>query len=257
MIKYHGLPITPNDAAIATVKNRHAFVSWAHPTQLPIAVEYSDGFAIDNGAFSLWRSNKIVVWETYYKFVEKLLKPKISNFQWVIIPDVIDGDLKSNQNLINEWPFGQIGSPVWHLHEPIEWLIELTQQYYRVCLGSSGEYAVIGTPQWWNRMDTIFRDLKENSGNALLHGLRMMHPKIIARYPFASVDSTNIGQNIGIDARWNDRSYPCASKTLRALVLRDRIESMPTAKKFNNTEQIRLTFTGGKLNADSNQKMHL
>ena len=54
MIHYHGLPITPATAAIKAVESGHAFVSFAHPEQLNVAVEVCQSFAIDNGAFSAW-----------------------------------------------------------------------------------------------------------------------------------------------------------------------------------------------------------
>jgi hypothetical protein len=56
-----------------------------------------------------------------------------------------------------------------------------------------------------------------------IHGLRMLNPDIFTRFPFASVDSTNIGQNIGIDSAWRG-TYPPATKESRAMVMRERIE---------------------------------
>jgi hypothetical protein len=57
-----------------------------------------------------------------------------------------------------------------------------------------------------------------------LHGLRMLNPEIFSRLPFASADSTNIAQNIGIDSAWRG-TYTPPSKEARAWVMRQRIES--------------------------------
>ena len=66
----------------------------------------------------------------------------------------------------------------------------------------------------------------DKKGNPLakIHGLRMLNQDIFTRLPFASADSTNIAQNIGIDTKWRG-TYTPPSKDVRATVLRLRIES--------------------------------
>lgn len=44
MIHYHGLPITPETAAIEAIKGGHAFVSFRHPEQLRLAVDPFHGW---------------------------------------------------------------------------------------------------------------------------------------------------------------------------------------------------------------------
>jgi hypothetical protein len=58
LIHYHGLPITPESAAAQIMKGRHAFVSFAHPEQIGMAADICQSFALDNGAFSYWKSGK-------------------------------------------------------------------------------------------------------------------------------------------------------------------------------------------------------
>ena len=60
MIHYHGLPITPMTAAVSAVGCGHAFVSFRYPEQLAMALEVCQTFAVDNGAFSAWKSGKPV-----------------------------------------------------------------------------------------------------------------------------------------------------------------------------------------------------
>ena len=66
MIHYHGGPITPATAALRTWTGRHAFVSFARPEPLPLAAQVCQSFALDNGAFSLWRAGTPVDWAAFY-----------------------------------------------------------------------------------------------------------------------------------------------------------------------------------------------
>lgn len=229
MIHYHGLPITPSTAALRAIGGGHAFVSFRHPEQLTLALEVAQSFAVDNGAFSAWRSGHPVTdWEPYYDWVAEL--HRYPGFDFAVIPDVIDGDEAANDALLTEWPWRDsaphIGAPVWHLHESLERLDRLVTAWPRICLGSSGDFAKIGTPAWWARMAEAMDVICDRSGRPCtkLHGLRMLDPEVFSRFPFASADSTNIGQNIGIDSAWKG-AYTPPTKEARAAIMRERIES--------------------------------
>lgn len=235
MIHYHGLPITPATAAIKAVEAGHAFVSYAHPDQLGIAAEVCQSFAIDNGAFSAWRSgNPITDWSGFYDWAANC--KLIPSCDFAVIPDVIDGTEADNDALLNEFPFPVwFGAPVWHLHESYDRLQRLAADYPRVCFGSSGQYASIGTAEWWVRMSGAMRSICDKEGRPLtkIHGLRMLNPEIFKHFPFASADSTNIGRNIGIDKSWKGNYMP-PTKEARAMVMRSRIEAhnSPTTWSF-------------------------
>lgn len=229
VIPYHGLPITPATAAIRAISGGHAFVSFRHPDQLAIALECAQSFAVDNGAFSAWRSGEPVTdWSMFYEWVAEL--HRYPSFDFAVIPDVIDGDEVANDALLAEWPWlgtaRHIGAPVWHLHESLERLNRLVSNWPRICLGSSGEYAQIGTQAWWTRMAQAMDVICDRSGRPAckIHGLRMLDPAIFSRFPFASADSTNIGRNIGIDKNWKNGNYPAMTKEARAAIMRERIE---------------------------------
>lgn len=229
MIHYHGLPITPATAAVRAIGGGHAFVSFAHPDQLSIALECAQSFAVDNGAFSAWRGGKPTTdWRLFYEWVSEL--HRYPSFDFAVIPDVIDGDEAANDALLEEWPWRacarHVGAPVWHLHESLERLERLALAWPRVCLGSSGEFAKIGTPAWWTRMSQAMDVVCTREGLPVckLHGLRMLDPAIYSRFPFASADSTNIGRNIGIDQAWKG-TYTPPTKEARAAIMRERIES--------------------------------
>lgn len=229
MIHFHGLPIWPTTAAARVTTNGHAFVSFHRPEQLGLVLESASSFAVDNGAFSAWKSGEpITDWNPFYEWVAEL--HRYPQFDFAVIPDVIDGDEAANDALLAEWPWRDrarhVGAPVWHLHESLERLERLALAWPRICLGSSGDFATIGTQAWWNRMAKVMDVVCDRDGRPVckLHGLRMLDPAVFTRFPFASADSTNIAQNVGIDQKWKGTYLP-TNKEARAQVLRERIES--------------------------------
>lgn len=233
MIHYHGLPITPATAAARLLQGRHAFVSFAHPVQLEIAQELCQSFAVDNGAFSAWKSGKpITDWKPFYAWVDELKTHP--GFDFAVIPDVIDGDEVANDDLIREWPHEpHLSAPVWHMHESIERLFDLANFWPRVCIGSSGAYATIGNSLWWARIGEALNAICDESGRPAcrLHGLRMLDPEVFTRLPFASADSTNVGRNIGIDSAWRG-TYQPPDKEWRADLLAARIEAHNSSDRW-------------------------
>jgi hypothetical protein len=190
-VHYHGTPISPM-SVLGELTGRHFCVSYFRPDQVEWCHKHGQGVMLDNGAFSVWRSNKTVEWSGFYAWAERWLEYRTS---WAVIPDVIDGDEQANDDLIAQWPHGQRGAPVWHMHESIERLIRLCNEWERVCIGSSAEYAVVGAPKWHARMCEAMNAIcKHGVAPAWLHMLRGM---AAARwgYPFASVDSTDIARN--------------------------------------------------------------
>jgi hypothetical protein len=226
VIHYHGMPITPEVAAVAAISGGHAFVSFAHPDQLGTAAHFCQSFAVDNGAFSAWRAGRPVTdWRPFYAWAGECLR--IPSCDFAVIPDVIDGDEAANDALLTEWPLPRwFGAPVWHMHESLDRLGRLAAGWPRVCFGSSGEYARVGNEQWWHRVAHAMRVVCDDEGRPLvkLHGLRMLNPAVFTRLPFASADSTNIGRNIGIDKHWRG-TYTPPNKAARAAVMRARIEA--------------------------------
>jgi len=228
MIHYHGGPIWPESAAQGVWSKRHSFVSFARPDQIGTASSVSQSFSLDNGAFSFWKSGTPVDWNEYYEFVEKWNRHP--GFDFAIIPDIICSDLKANQRLLSEWPFSKnIGVPVWHLHEPLHWLLFLCESYPRVAIGSSGEFAKIGTDEWWNRMSEAFNKITDGNGRPIskIHGLRMLDINIFTKFPFSSCDSTNVAQNCKDSKRWKNYNPP--NNMTRGIVIAERIEAYNSA----------------------------
>lgn len=47
---------------------------------------------------------------------------------------------------------GQRGAPVWHIHEPVDRLKRLCDEWERVCIGSSAQFHVVGAQNWHLRI---------------------------------------------------------------------------------------------------------
>lgn len=237
MIHYHGTPITPNSAAIAALAGRHGMVSFANQDQIALVAEVCQSFALDNGAFSLWGKGETVDSAAYGDWVS--LWSKHPGFDWCIIPDRIDGSASENLALIDSWPLDRRHSvPVWHLHEPLEQLRDLSFSFYRVAFGSSGEWSEPGTDQWWDRMNEAMDVVCDGDRpRCKLHGLRMLDPTIFSAIPLSSADSCNVARNIGIDSRWDKGYLAGMSKSVRAHVLANRIESHAAASSWARRSQ--------------------
>lgn len=190
-IHYHGTPITPR-AVLEHLAGRNFCVSFFRPDDVEWCHRFGQSVMLDNGAFSVWRSGKSVDWLDFYGWAEQWLAYPTT---WAVIPDVIMGDAAANDALIGQWPHGQRGAPVWHMHEPIDRLKALCDGWERVCIGSSAEYQVVGADNWHHRMTEAMNAICQTGRvPTWLHMLRGMNA---ARwgYPFASVDSTDIARN--------------------------------------------------------------
>tara|TARA_R110000868_G_scaffold372274_1_gene636116 strand:+ start:1162 stop:1818 length:657 start_codon:yes stop_codon:yes gene_type:complete len=202
-------------------------ISFYRPEDIGTAAEVCQSFCIDNGAFSAWKQNKSIDWSAYYDFVANWCRHP--GFDWAIIPDVIDGTESDNDKLIEQWPSDLVGIPVWHMHESIFRLESLCHAFTRVALGSSGEFATVGSDGWWRRMSEVMMFCCDNAGRptAKLHGLRMLDPAVFTKLPLASADSTNAVRNSSSYSRFGMYTPPNAST--RMSIIAERIEAHQSA----------------------------
>jgi hypothetical protein len=222
-VHYHGGPISPVAAAHTTWTGHHAFVSYAHPGQVELAAAVTRSFALDNGAFSMWKADKPTDWPGFYRWAAEWLEHP--GCDWAVIPDVIGGSEDENDRLVADCPLDPARAvPVWHLNESIDRLVRLAEGFPRVALGSCAEYDVARPSACLGRLYEVLPAIADAEGRPLveLHGLRMLNRAILTRAPLASADSTNVARNVGIDLKWPDGP---AAKHERADVLARRIES--------------------------------
>jgi hypothetical protein len=228
MIHYHGGRHSTWQVAVEIWRRRHALVSYADPQQIAVAADVAQSFVLDNGAFSVWKRGIEVDWQSYYGWVESWWRHP--GFDWAVIPDVIEGDEAANDALIAEWPFGKsAGVPVWHFHEPLERLARLAAEWPRVALGSSGQFATVGTPKWWSRVQEVMETVCDGHGKprVKLHGLRMLRPAICQHLPLSSADSAGVSRGVGT-TNWGG-CYRQAAPDVKARVLVESYEAAQSA----------------------------
>lgn len=250
MIHYHGTPTgaTRSDPA-RFLAGRHALIPWPRQEDLPVALEVCQSIMLDNGAFTAWkRGEPVRDWSGYYQWVHSLSHHPA--FDFAVIPDVIDGDERDNDTLLAEWSANfhrfNTGAPVWHLHESLDRLDRLVTQWNRVCLGSSGEFASVGTDRWWDRMKDAMDVACDREGRprAKLHGLRMLNAAIFTSLPLSSADSTNAVRNSSSFTRFGMYAPPTAAQRME--VIADRIESHQSSAVWirdRNKQGILFTLT--------------
>jgi len=228
MIHYHGSPTSgKGDNKNLFYQGRHALVPWFRQHDLRVISEVCRSFVFDNSAFSIWKSGGVLNVEEYTEWVREWHKHP--GFRWALIPDIIDGDEKSNDWEVDNWPPELAGVPVWHMHERLERLAQLCRWWPTVALGSSGEFSHPNSKVWWGRMTQAMDFICDDLGRppAKLHGLRMMNPAIFTKLPLTSADSTNAGVNSGATQRFGN--YPPATAAQRANIIADRVEAHNSA----------------------------
>lgn len=227
MIHYHGTPIGGSRHDVARfLAGRHALVPFPRQDDVGVVGEVCKSFVFDNGAFSVWKRGGKLDIRGYQAWVRDWYRHP--GFQWALIPDVIDGSEASNRTMISNWQdcgLSSFGAPVWHMHESLEWLERLANNWPIVALGSSGQWATPGTAAWWARMNEAMAAICDEHGRppCKLHGLRMLDPAIFSRLPLASADSTNAAVNCSASSRFG--MYVPATSAQRAAVIADRIEA--------------------------------
>lgn len=189
-LHYHGTPLTPRSSLIA-LAGKHFCVSFANPGDADWCLANAQGVMWDSGAFTAFTQGKVVDWDSYYAWLE----PRLGHPHWAVIPDVIDGTVEQQKALVAEWPFDAVlGAPVWHMGLPIEYLIELADEWPRICFGSSQQYWQVGSDLWCRRADEAFNALAKRGPLPWVHMLRGLNLSG-DRWPFASADSVNVARN--------------------------------------------------------------
>ena len=122
-----------------------------------------------------------------------------------VLPDVIDGDRRA-ELAIDVRNHGHVPQdrtmPIWHMHEPIFYLLNLCEGFSYVGIGSSGEYASGSGPKWQARMTEVFAAIDqweaESNGAFIrprIHMMRSQGRPTCSRSD--SSDSTNVAVNHG------------------------------------------------------------
>lgn len=251
---YHGTPITPF-AVLEALGRRNLCVSFYRPDQDAWADEHSETWFGDCGTFSFWQQSLKDakkraeaagrVWNgelsgdyvspftpeyltAYYAWCRRWCLNGSGRCKWVVIPDPIGTGTQELDALINEWPadLKAFGVPVYHLDEPIERALMLLRRFGRLCVGATGEYRVILSEPFCDRMDELFNAILAQFGFIppvhFFRGLQLLHPRW--RWPIISADSTDIGRNHNRLKKHGDNYIP---KVIKAV---NRWDAMAAAR---------------------------
>lgn len=190
-LHFHGTPVNPGHR-LGELAGHCFCVSHYDPRQVEHCHRIGQSVLLDNGAFSAWKSGNPTDWPAYYAWCDRWLDFPTT---WAVIPDVIDGTVDEQNALIDQWPFEDRGAPVWHLHEPIDRLLELIDGFPRVCFGSSGAFATPLSTDWCRRVDGAWNEISRRYARTpwvhMLRGMQLCRRE----WPFASLDSTDIARN--------------------------------------------------------------
>lgn len=190
MIHYHGTPLTPR-VELYKMAGKHFCVSFANPEDANVCLQIGQSVMWDNGAFTSYKSGKKFDHLKFYRWLEG----KLGHPHWAVIPDVIDGNESQQRDLLKTWPFDKsLGAPVWHMAMSFDYLSFLTDNFGKVCFGSSGEYWNVGSDSWCRRADAAFNHLAKYRHMPWIHMLRGLS-LVGKRWPFASADSVNVARN--------------------------------------------------------------
>lgn len=242
MIHYHGSPLGAEGRVLPEFyQGRHALVSFAHPGDIGVIAECCQTFCLDNGAFSFWKSGTPVNWDDYMAWVN--IWHRHPGFDFWLIPDSIEGTETDNRLLM--FKYGRdipYGVPVYHFHESLEHLDFLCNNFPRIALGSSAQWATVGTESWKSRMDEIMNVCCDSNGipRTKLHGLRMLDPRVFSNYPLSSADSCNAVINAKFESRFG--LYVPPNKAQCAAVIANRIESWNSAPFWERQKQQSLDY---------------
>lgn len=228
---YHGTPITPQ-SVLLTLAGRSFCVSYFNRTKtsLPLIEGLASSLMLDNGAFSAWQAGTEMsddYWSGYYDWCDPLLDRPTT---WAVIPDAIAAPSQEQDRLLNMWPHGERGAPVFHLTAdfmpPVSRLLRLLDTWPRVCIGWAHppKEHPIGGIVFERAMDETWNEIaKRHTRTPDVHMFRGMQ-LVRCRWPFASVDSTDVARNhnrpqntaAAMAARWDAAQCP-ARWEIRAL----------------------------------------
>jgi hypothetical protein len=205
----YGLPINPRHL-LNELAGASFCVSYATRDRLGAQLEDAirlvgaDGvLLVDNGAFSLHKQGVSARDESYLEAYEAWAQDILDRCPQAIavIPDVIGGTVDENAELVRTSMLDyERAMPIWHMHEPISYLLHLCTDFNYVGIGSSGDFWQCGSPAWHARIQEALEaiDAWEASSNGayLRPRLHMMRAQSMAHlYAFDTADSCNVAVN--------------------------------------------------------------
>lgn len=207
----YGLPLNPTHL-LEQLDGASFCISYATRAKLggqldqAIRLVADDGILlVDNGAFSLFKQGVSARDEAYVEGYEAWAQEILDRCPQAIavIPDVIGGTVEENAELVRTSMLDyERAMPIWHMHEPISYLLYLCETFNYVGIGSSGKYWQVGSADWNARIGFMFAAVEAwergSNGAFIRPRLHMMRAQSQAHlFDFDSADSTNVAMNHG------------------------------------------------------------
>lgn len=229
MIHYHGTPISPR-SSMDGMEGRHFCLSYAYvkrcPSETEVVLKIAQSVMFDNGAYTAYTKGEPMDMIGFRSWIEEY----VVHPHWAVVPDVIGGDEEQQRGLIADWDFPKdLSAPVWHLGLSLDWLLELADNWPRICLGSSEQYWQVGSPPWRKRMDEAFEVLTKTRRHLpWIHGMRMLG-QCGDKWPMASADSSNIARHH-------------AELNIHPELMASRIDAVQPARKWKPSSQLEIVL---------------
>lgn len=209
----YGLPLNPT-SLLEQLEGGSFCVSYATREKLgkqldqAIRLVGKDGILlVDNGAYSHWQSGGQMT-EDYIEGFEEWAADILERCPQAVavIPDVIRGTMAQNAELIETTMLDlDRAMPIWHMDEPISYLIGLCERFSYIGFGSTIDKP--GSAPWHARIKEAFAaiDAWEKETGEVRPRIHMMRAQAFAHlYPFDSSDSTNVAVNHNRWAKTNN-----------------------------------------------------
>lgn len=151
---------------------------------------------LDSGAFSAFTQKDAIDLDEYIDFVKEH-KDKLEVY---VVLDVIGDAEASWRNQAKMEKAGLRPLPVYHIGEPLRYLQRCIDGYEYFCIGTTAVSVGGGMNTrvpFVDRCFSIICDTPDRMPKAKVHGLGMMHPDFIWKYPWYSVDASTWKLNTG------------------------------------------------------------
>jgi len=234
-IYFTGMPLATADY-LALMEGRAVMFSFPYRRRAAWAdLSRFCAVAVDSGAYSAWRRGASVDLGEYADYCARVE----TQVEWYANLDVI-GDWRAGvRNLAALERRGLSPVPVFHLGEPWGLLEDFALGYGRVAIGRGPGVSFAGM---WRMLEEIFGRFSRVDGAPLVafHGFRMTDRRIMARFPFESVDSTTWTAGCAWDALPTDggraTGFSFLSGVEKARIWLSFFDAAPKARVFTHPQ---------------------
>jgi hypothetical protein len=255
-VYFTGMPLATADY-LSLMKGRCVMFSFPYRRRSAWAdLSHFSSVALDSGAYSVWRRGVEVDIGEYADYCARLADA----LEWYANLDVI-GDWRAGlRNLFALERRALSPVPVFHLGEPWGLLEDFVCAYPRVALARGAGITLRRTRRM---LDEIFSRFSDADGAPMVrfHGFRMTDRRMMARFPFESVDSTTWIAGSAWDALPTDggraSGFSFLSDAQKARIWLSFFDAIPKASRFTNPQGgLQESLTMAPMRSDYASRQH-